>query len=238
MCDLLVDIRHQRVKILINIFARHGYPEEIVLDNGPQFFSEEFTRFFSSIRIEDVHSSTYFPISNGKSERFHRYLKKSFQAVTVEGGSRQGELPKILMLYSSILHPMTGKTLASLLFRSDMRTELTSIKLNASESSSNVKERKKSYQTPMKSYHDRKHRAKTYHFAIGDVVYLDWSKSDRNNKLKSRLNMVKYVIMEFLGRDTYKLVRTLYGKVSGRNAKFLTRSCPAIMAQALIFDDI
>ena len=129
---------------------------------------------------------------------------------------------------------MIGKTLASLLFCSEMRTELTSIKLNASESSSNVKERKKSYQTPMKSYHDRKHRPRTYHFAIGDVGDDGWSKSDRNNKLKSRLDMIKYVIMEFLGRDTYKLVRTLYGKVSGRNAKFLTRACPTIMAQYLM----
>ena len=113
------------------------------------------------------------------------------------------------MPYSNIPHPMTEKTPASLLFCSEIRVELTSIKLKASENSSNVKEIKKAYQTRMRPYHDCKHRTK--------------------------LDMVKYVIMEFLGRDTYKLIRTIYSKVSGRNAKFLTRACPTIMTQSFYY---
>jgi transposase InsO family protein len=126
------------VKILMNIFARHGYPEEIVSDNGPQFISQEFRRFLSSKGIKHVRSSPYFPRSNGKIERFHRYLKNNFQAVTLEGRSWEEELPKILMLYRSIPHPMTGKTPASLLFHREICTELPSIKLNVDVSSSNV----------------------------------------------------------------------------------------------------
>ena len=83
------------VKILMNIFARHGNPEEIVSDNGPQFDSQEFNRFLSSKGIKHVRSSPYFPRSNGKIERFHRYLRKNFQAVTVDGKSWEEELPKI-----------------------------------------------------------------------------------------------------------------------------------------------
>jgi transposase InsO family protein len=85
----------------MNIFARHGYPEEIVSDNGPQFISQEFRRFLRSKGIKHVRSSPYFPRSNGKIERFHRYLKNNFQAVTLEGRSWEEELPKILMSYRS-----------------------------------------------------------------------------------------------------------------------------------------
>ena len=100
----------------MNIFARHGNPEEIVSDNGPQFDSQEFNRFLSSKGIKHVRSSPYFPRSNGKIERFHRYLRKNFQAVTVDGKSWEEGLPKILVSYRSIPHPMTGKTPVSSFF--------------------------------------------------------------------------------------------------------------------------
>ena len=122
------------VKILMNIFARHGYPEKIVSDNGPQFVSQEFNRFLICKRIKHVRSSPYFPRSNRKIERFHRYLGKNFQAVTVDGRSWEEELPKILMSYRSIPHPMTGKTPASLLFHREIRTELPSVKSKISRS--------------------------------------------------------------------------------------------------------
>ena len=104
------------VKILMNIFARHGDPEEIVSHNGPQFVSQEFNRFLSSKGIKHVRSSTYFPRSNGKIERFHRYLKTNFQAVTVAGRSWEEKLPKILMSYRSIPHPMTEKNAGKFAF--------------------------------------------------------------------------------------------------------------------------
>ena len=222
------------VKILVNIFARHSYPEEIVSDNGPYFVSQEFNRFLSSKGIKHVRSSPYFPRSNGKIERLHRYLKKNFQAITVDGRSWEEE--KILMSYRSILHPMTGKTSASLLFHREIRTELPSVKSKVSRSSSGVAERIKLYQKRMKSYHDSKHRAKAHSFAIGDIVYPAWTRSDGTNKLKSKFDTVKYLIIDFVGRDTCKVVSTLDGKVYIRNVKFLTRA--PMLGEALIFDDI
>ena len=224
------------VKILMNIFARHGYPEEIVSDNGPQFISQEFRRFLSSKGIKHVCSSPYFPRSNRKIERFRRYLKNNFQAVTLEGRSWEEELPKILMSYRSIPHPMTGKTPASLLFHREIRTELPSIKLNVDVSSSNVEGDARSYQKRMKSYHDRKQCAKAHSFVVGDIVYLARSKSDSNSKVKSKFDNIKYVIIDFVGRDTCKVVNTLDGKTYVRNVKFLT--CAPIAERALIFDDM
>ncbi len=65
---------------------------------------------------------------------------------------------------------MTGKTPASLLFHGEMRTELPSIKLNVDLSSSNVEGDARSYQKQMKSYHDRKQRAKAHSFNLWLVI--------------------------------------------------------------------
>ena len=44
------------------------------------------------------------------------------------------------------------------------------------------------------------------------------------------------MIIDFVGRDTCKVVSTFDGKVYIRNVKFLTRA--PMLGQALIFDDI
>ncbi len=40
-----------------------------------------------------------------------------------------------------------------------------------------------------------------------DNVYLARSKSDSNSKLKSKFDNIKYVIIDFVGRDTRKVVK-------------------------------
>lgn len=67
------------------------------------------------------------------------------------------------------------------------------------------------------SYHEHKYRAKAHSFVVSDIVYLARSKSDCNNNLKSKFDMVKYVIIDFAGRYTCKVVSTLDGKVYVRN---------------------
>ena len=59
------------VRVLKDIFARSGLPEEIVSDNGPQFVSKEFETFLNKNGIRHVRSSPYHPQSNGKIERSH-----------------------------------------------------------------------------------------------------------------------------------------------------------------------
>ena len=57
------------------IFARNGIPGTVVSDNGPEYASEEFTRFavkYSSIHIT---SSPHFPPSNGHVERCVQTVK-------------------------------------------------------------------------------------------------------------------------------------------------------------------
>lgn len=57
------------------IGVRFGFPEETVSDNGKQFISAKFEAFLKSCEIRHVRASLYYVRSNGKVERFHRYLK-------------------------------------------------------------------------------------------------------------------------------------------------------------------
>ena len=58
-----------------SIFARHGIPEQVVSDNGPQFAAEAFQVFAQSYGFDHVTSSPYYPMGNGEAERAVKTIK-------------------------------------------------------------------------------------------------------------------------------------------------------------------
>ena len=52
-----------------DVFARFGFPEEIVSNNGPQFASSEFRSFVESNWITRITPSPFLPNANGETER-------------------------------------------------------------------------------------------------------------------------------------------------------------------------
>ena len=64
------------IRVLTEIFARFGFPEEFISDNGKQFVSTEFETFLRSCGVKHASVSPYHTGSNCRLERFHRYLKK------------------------------------------------------------------------------------------------------------------------------------------------------------------
>ena len=61
---------------LKTLFARHGIPETVISDNGPQFFSEEFQHFADEYNFSHTTSSPHFPQSKGQAERGVKTVKK------------------------------------------------------------------------------------------------------------------------------------------------------------------
>ena len=53
---------------LKSIFCRHGTPDVVVTDNGPQYASKEFAQFVESYGFTQQTNSPYHPQGNGKAE--------------------------------------------------------------------------------------------------------------------------------------------------------------------------
>ena len=60
---------------LKHIFARHGIPEVIISDNGPQFTSHEYHTFKQEYKFTQTYTSPQHPQGNGQVERFVQTMK-------------------------------------------------------------------------------------------------------------------------------------------------------------------
>ncbi|UYV64942.1 K02A2.6-like, partial [Cordylochernes scorpioides] len=81
--SLLQNLTAQEViSRLKSIFARHGTPETMRSDNGPQFqkvLGSEFTKFSKEWSFKHITSSPKFPQSNGFIEAIIKNIKQSFK---------------------------------------------------------------------------------------------------------------------------------------------------------------
>ncbi|UYV75178.1 K02A2.6-like [Cordylochernes scorpioides] len=69
------------INFMRNCIARYGFPQVVVSDNGPPFFSSDFGEFLSKNGISHVTSPPYHPKSNGQAEvsvRERRILEVHF----------------------------------------------------------------------------------------------------------------------------------------------------------------
>ena len=59
-----------------SVFARHGIPETVVTDNGPQYTSELYADFAKKFEFQHITSSPYYPQGNGEAERAVKTIKE------------------------------------------------------------------------------------------------------------------------------------------------------------------
>lgn len=162
---------------LLNIFAREGYPEEIVCDNGPQFTSKEFVDFLQERAIRLSHSSVYYPQANGQIERFNRTFKTYLQLARLEQRSLRAAVRDYLAAYRCTPHATTGVAPAVLLHGRLPRTKLDILGLSPEafaktpyQELARLRQRVKRKQQYSKAYTDRRRAAKPTAVAVGDMV--------------------------------------------------------------------
>lgn len=107
---------------LEEIFSVHGYPEQLVSDNGTGFTSSEFRDYTETHGIRHTLTAPYHPSSNGLAERGVQTLKLGLKKL-------QGPIPKrlthFLFHYRITPHSTTGSSPAELLMNRRLRSKLS-----------------------------------------------------------------------------------------------------------------
>ena len=65
----------EEINHLKAIFARHGIPETVISDNGPQYSSAEFAKFAEDWGFTHITSSPKYPQNKGEAERMMQTTK-------------------------------------------------------------------------------------------------------------------------------------------------------------------
>ncbi|XP_033729473.1 uncharacterized protein K02A2.6-like [Pecten maximus] len=118
------------IDVMSEIFARHGLPERLVTDNGPQFVSEEFQQFMRFNAIRHTTSAPYHPRTNGLAERLVQTFKQAMKASRKDGGTLNKKLSNFLLAYRSTPHTTTNETPAHLFLGRSLQTRLSLVTLN------------------------------------------------------------------------------------------------------------
>ena len=107
-----------------SIFARHGIPETVISDNGPQFASKEFAEFASTWELCHITSSPRYPKANGMAERTVQTIKK-----LLEKSDMKNEDPYLAILtHRSCPDPSGDPSPAEKLMNRQLRARLPAVR--------------------------------------------------------------------------------------------------------------
>ena len=155
------------------IFSRHGIPDILVSDNGPQYSADEFSRFAKDWGFEHFTSSPEYPQANGEAERMvetmKAILKKAsdeylallmYRATPLQNGYSHAELSIGRKLKTRVpCHP------------EELKPRLPDDKL--------LRKRENEYRVRMKEDYDRRHNVFTGdEICSGDKVYIPGLKKE------------------------------------------------------------
>ena len=173
----------------MEVFARHGFPREILTDQGSVFMSKLTAQCCETFGIQQVKTSPYHPQSDGALERWHACLKGMFKQ-SGEDLKRWDRLLKfVLFAYRETPHTVTGYSPFTLMFGREVRGPLAllrsswaadsedpcdvgewlvSVKARMSELSELVSTKERKAKLVMKRDYDKSAKVKT--FQEGDMV--------------------------------------------------------------------
>ena len=145
------------VRVLRDVFSRHGLPEVLVSDNGPQLVSAEFEEFCVKNGIMHRTSAVNKPSANGQAERVVQILKSALRQARTTGEDVDTVVARFLLVYRATPHSATGQSPSVLLMGCQIRTRLDLIRPS-------VRPRVEKYEQKMTA------GSTCRSFAIGDTV--------------------------------------------------------------------
>lgn len=91
-----------------HVITKHGCPREIVTDKASGFIAEVMTLIAKRLGINKITTSGYMPQSNGKVERYHRFLGASLTIYCVDKQHWKPWLQAVVFAYNSSVVATTG----------------------------------------------------------------------------------------------------------------------------------
>lgn len=138
-----------------SMFARHGIPDTVVSDNGPQYASTEFSNFAKVWEFEHVMSSPGHAQSNGQAERAVQTIKN----LKNEAQSGKSDPYIALLEYRNTPLDGIGYSPVQLLMGRRLKSKVpTSVTLLSPESKIQIQDSLKQRQGKQKAYFDRQTR--------------------------------------------------------------------------------
>jgi hypothetical protein len=155
------------IKHLKNIFARHGIPEVVISDNGPQYASQEFRAFATDYGFTHLTSSPGHASGNGEAER---------GVCTVKNLLTSASDPYLALLNYRSAPLANGYSPAELLMNRRLRTKVPSLPVTRAvnvPSGNQVKVKETRNMLQQKINFDHRHRAQPLSpLSEGDEVWI------------------------------------------------------------------
>ncbi len=190
--------------LLEEIIPRHGCPSVILSDNGSEFVNGVISLLTNKLKISHIRTTAYRPQTNGKIERFHRFVNECLSKLLMQERCQDSwnrYIPALLMAYRTSVNETTRFTPYFLLYGRDpilpmdtllepklkyMGDEYVPTMLERLHKAYTVtKDNMQEARDKNKRYHDEKAVTKT--FVSGDAVYFHHtaSKVDTSYKLNT-----------------------------------------------------
>ena len=115
----LTDIKDMDVKRFIwkNIVTRFGVPHTLISNNGLQFDSKTFRKYYSDMGIKNRYSTPAYPQGNGQAEAVNKIIVSGIKKRLDDAKGRWvEELPHVLWTYRTTPYRSTEETLFSMIY--------------------------------------------------------------------------------------------------------------------------
>ena len=142
------------IKRMSSIFARHGIPEVVVRDNGPQYSSDRFIKFAQNYGFKHITSSPHYPQGNEEAERAVK---------TVKGLLRKSGYPYFSFLAYRLIPLECGYSPSQMLMSRTLRTTLPGTReqrIPKVIEISSLKEKDEQIKERQKRNYDQRHRTR------------------------------------------------------------------------------